>query len=150
MENITQEYHGSKIYFDEKTEEWCVTFDGHTNKNKSLQLVKNFIDRRNKNDFKRIPVYLEDGNYYHDSSYKKATITSMGLDGRLYVVKDGEKSASVVWGAIIQNEENEKKIAEILEIQKQSEQLKERRQKLVSSLKKVDTDAIKKKVLGIK
>ena len=56
---IRYEYHGQIIIFDEERDEWRVVFDHKEQRHKSLQIIKDYIDKRNKKVFKRIPVFIQ-------------------------------------------------------------------------------------------
>lgn len=148
--NITHEYHGTKITFDEKREEWKIVKDGKEQRHKSLQIVKNYIDRANKKAFKRVPVFVQKGSYFSSAGYDEAEITSVGVDGTVFVVKKGEKHASHCGTAYKHNAANAKKVAEIDRLQKIKDDAEEALREAKNSLERVDFDALRKQALGEK
>lgn len=148
-DQIIHEYHGEKISFDESKEEWKVVFDGKAQYHKSLQVIKNYIDRRNKKKFDRIPVFIQKGRYYGENEgYVKATITSVGVDGTIFIVREGRKSAEHCGMAYVRNAKNEKLIEEITTLHKAKEQATERLRVARNRLVVVNFETLRKKALG--
>ena len=147
---ITREYHGQTISFDERREEWKITMDGKEQCHKSLQIIKNYIDRRNKKEFKRVPVFVQEGNWYHSTrKYEKATITSVGVDETIFIVREGRKHAEHCGTAYLQNDKNKKLIEEIAALHgdrdRADEKLSAAREKLVEvNLDKLREEALRK------
>lgn len=151
MENqITHKYHGQKIVFDEKQEDWKVVIDFKEQHHKSLQVIKNYIDRRNKKEFTRVPVFVQKGNSYYDrqEGYEKAMITSVGVDGTIFVVREGRSSAEHCGTAYIQDAKNEALIKEIVALYKAVKVTNEKLRVAQNKLKEVNFEALRKKALG--
>lgn len=148
-ETIIHEYHGQKIEFQERTEEWGVVYDGVEQLHKSLQFVKNYIDRRNKKEFERVPVFVERGSFYDSKEgYEKAMITSVGVDGTIFIVREGRKSAEHCGTAYVQNEKNARLVGEIMMLHKAHDQAENRLRVAKDKLVEVNFEALKKKALG--
>lgn len=146
------------MVFDEGREVWWVMIDGKKQEHASIKIVKAFIDRHNKNDFERIPIFMRDtgGGYYSYNrkdgpDYVKAVITSIGIDGTVFVVKEGEKHAEHMrYDLYVQNAKNEKLIAELEEITVQKKALDKKYQEKKEQLVEVDIEKLRKQVLGEK
>lgn len=150
-EQITHKYHGQTITFDEKKEDWKVVMDNHEQHHKSLQVVKNYIDRRNKKKFNRIPVFINKGYSYYDSEgYDKAVITSIGVDETVFVVREGEKHASHCRTAFVRNAKNEKLIKKIADLCKARKKAGDDIDAAKRMLIQVDFEALIKKALDKK
>lgn len=156
---LSQEYHGYQIYFDDKAEEWWFQDkEGDQQKNKSLKLIKNYIDRLNKKAFTRVSVYVKGGRRYYssvdeDEKYVKATITSVGIDGTIYIVRGSSKHAERFWDhseVWEQTSDNWNKMQQVVEIEKQIKMLEKKKDKIHESLKKIDLAKLKKQALGEK
>lgn len=155
MAKIEQEYHGQTIQFDEGSERWFIYHEGKQQSNASIKIIKNFIDRLNKKAFDRIPIYVEQERSYYSRNeivqgYEEATITSIGIDGTVFIVRNGQKSASHGWGGYLKSEKNKKLIDEIIQIRGQIIKLKIEEEKKEKSLEKVDTEKLRRQVLGEK
>lgn len=148
---IIHEYHGQRIVFDEQHEDWKVVIDGDEQHHKSLQIIKNYIDRKNKKEFTRVPVFVEKGRgwgYQDTEGYEKAMITSVGVDGTIFIVREGRKSAEHCRTAYIQNAANENLIKEIEALYKAREDADKKYDQAKQKLKAVDFEALEKKALG--
>lgn len=153
MENtqIQQEYHGKKIFFDEKKEEWYINTDGKYQYHKSLQIIKNWIDKSNKKQFERIPVFVSKNRYHYGSreqGYENGVITSVGVDGTVFVVREGRKSAEHCYAAYIKDENNASLIKEIAIAHKEKVEAEAKYDMATKKLKEVDFDKLREKVLG--
>lgn len=151
MENqIVQEYHGKQIKFDEKKEEWFVNFEGKLQYHKSLQIIKNYIDRLNKKAFDRVPVFVSKRRSYYnrEEEYEKAVITSVGVDGTIYIVREGQKNAEHCYCAYVQNEKNEALIKEIAVAYQEKKDAEKKYEVARKKLEEIDFNGLKKKALG--
>lgn len=151
LDPVSVEYHGTKIHFDGEKEVWYIVMEGKRTENKSIKLIQTFIDRMKKKAFERIPVFVrERGGYYSrgDRKFVKAMITSVGVDGTLFIVRDGSKSAEHGWGGYVQNESNAKLIKEIESLEVQMEKMKNEKEAKEKQLEEIDTDKIRESVLG--
>lgn len=148
-DQIIHEYHGQKIEFDESREEWGVVFDGTEQFHKSLQVVKNYIDRGNKKKFERVPIFVQKGSYYNGiPGYEKAMITSVGVDGTIFIVREGRKSAEHCGTAYVRNDKNKKLIEEIITLETARKKATERLRVAKNRLVEVNFEALRKKALG--
>ncbi len=152
MTTLEQQYHGHRIYFKEKTEEWCITLEGKEQCNKSLQAIKNYIDRANKKKFTRVPVYVdkEVSWYKKDEGYDEAEITSVGIDGTIFIVRRGSKHAEHSRICYVRDDKNAKLIIEIARLTKVYQDAKQAKEKAEEELQKVDLEALRKEALGEK
>lgn len=150
---ITREYHGHTITFDEEKEKWYIVVDGRRQEHSSFKIVQNYVDRLNKKAFKRIPVFIEIGyrwNRNGGQGWTKGVITSVGVDGTVFVVKEGEKHAEHCGVAYEQTPENKKKIEQVVKLNKDRDALDEKIRKVYNSIKNVDFNKIRKEALGEK
>ena len=76
---ITTEYKGHKIAFNLFCEEWRLT-DSHDVSKKSLQAVKDYIDKLEKKSFQRFQAY----SYKHDG-FEEVTVTSIDDEKRFWI-----------------------------------------------------------------
>ena len=76
---ITTEYKGHKIAFNQYCEEWRLT-DSHEVSKKSLQAVKDYIDKLEKKGFQRFQAYV-----YNYDGFKEVTVTSIDDEKRFWV-----------------------------------------------------------------
>lgn len=91
-DNIEIAYKGAKILFDTSTEEWVarMNIEGYSpedtlKRHKSLQKLKDAIDRFNKKDFKPIPILMFK-DYSRDNEMKNADIISFtSIPGECWV-----------------------------------------------------------------
>ena len=153
MENkITHEYHGERITFNEQREEWGVVMDHKEQFHKSLQVIKNYVDRRNKKKFTRVPVFVKERYGYNSNveKYEKAVITSVGVDGTIFIVRESQKHAEHCGRAYTQSPKNEKLIGEIGLLIKERDLAKEKLDNAQKKLTSIDFEALRKKALGEK
>ena len=78
-QTITTEYKGHKIAFNQYCEEWQLTNSQEVSK-KSLQAVKDYIDKLEKKSFQRFQAYI----YNHDG-FEIVTVTSIDDEKRFWV-----------------------------------------------------------------
>ncbi len=152
-DQIIHEYHGQKISFDERREEWKVVMDEKEQYHKNLKVIKNYIDSRNKKKFDRVPVFVEKGSSYsshfnQEHGYEKAVITSVGVDGTIFVVRQGTKYAEHCGTAYIQDAKNKKLIEEIVTLHKARNEADKKLRAAKDKLVEVDFDALRKKALS--
>ena len=147
---ISLEYHGEQITFDEDREEWKVVINFKGQYHKSLQVIKNYIDRRNKKKFDRVLVFIEERTSYfaRQRGFIKAVITSVGVDGTVFVVREGQKNAEHCGTAYSRNKENVSLIKKIGIAQRKKESAEKEYRELRESLEAVDFNALRKKALG--
>jgi len=148
-DKIKTEYHGYDIHFDEKNEGWFIIIDGKIQYHKSLQSIKNYIDRLNKKDFKRIPVYVFNGGYFRGGreGYAKAEITSIGVDRTVYVVREGNKNAEHCGTAFVRNAKNEELIKRIEEAKEEKDRADRKYEEAKTALERLDLEKVIDKAL---
>src|SRR5258708_4820083 len=92
------EHGGFKIKFDQSEEEWIAKIsDSEWVRDKSLKKLKEYLDKLNKKEFKRIPIFVHVNRYSRGDKYEprygQATITSVSPNGNAYYVEKGSKHA---------------------------------------------------------
>lgn len=140
-------YKGRKISFSERSEVWYFDEDGDRQENASLKALKAYIDKLDKKAWKRIPVFFEPGwRYSGDKArFVEGEITSVSADGRdIFLVekisKERKKNASWI---LAHTPENVKKIAEIARLDAEEKAIEEKRDKVKSSLERVNEQQLK-------
>lgn len=160
MPEITVEYRGTKITYTQ-AEEWEVMLPGkkRPESNQSLELVKRAIDRSFRKDFDRIPVLVEkprsDRGWGNSYRYESAMITSVGIEGEVFVVREGSKTAEEAHTIYLDTPENRKKMEYLTKVQDEIESIRSKASDLERTqygkrdkLKEFDKEALRKKVLG--
>jgi len=152
IQEILYQYHGHQIRFDQEKEDWYIVSNFKEQHHKSLQAIKNFIDRMNKKEFERVPVFVpkSTGYFSHSrgQSYEDATITSVGIDGTIFIVREGKKSAEHCRIAYIKNAKNKALIYNIGLAYHAKEKAEKEYDALRAKLEVVDYEALIKKALG--
>ncbi len=126
MEEISVIYKGWRIVFVEdsweKKEYWVLVDDDNNRdyKNEKLKVVKEYIDRLNKKDFKQFEIYHRGWR----GGYHKFIVTSINEDGDLWIkTSQGRRQKIRADQAVILSDENDSIIKEILDIENTIKQL---------------------------
>jgi hypothetical protein len=144
---IKQEYNGYTIYFNEEGEYWKTLISGEWQRG-SLKEIKSYIDKLNKKDFKRIPIFFREySSYGRNRDFKKAEITSIGLDKTVFIVPEGRKNAEHCSIAYKQTTENQNIILEIYKLEKEKKNIEELLNEKNKSLEIVDFEDLYNKFI---
>lgn len=142
-------YRDFKIWYDENKEEWCAQIKKREIRHGNIKNVKTAIDRTFIQKFERIPVYVSEGSSWdRKTTYTKGFITSLGLDGVLYVVREGEKTARHFYNIFQFTEANGERIKKIQEAMATIEKAEKEKHAAINVLAGFNADALRKKVLG--
>lgn len=158
LPEIVVEYRGHKIRYTED-EQWEVQLAGRKKpeSNKSIELVKRAIDRTFRKPFDRIKVLVEKSSSGYGGSFKfeEAEITSVGIEGEVFAVREGSKTAEQIYTYYLDTPENRKAMKSIEETKEKIEKMRVEASNLERplydrkrKLKEFDKDALVKKVLG--
>lgn len=163
MPEISVTYRGFKIsYTSHRDEEvWSVVLPGKKNPetNRQLELVKRAIDRTFRKPFDRISVLVEKrssgSGWGHSDRFEKAMITSVGIEGELFIVREGQKSAEEANTLYVDTPGNAKIATElegiedeITTLRSKASDLERGQYKKREKLLAFDKEALRKKVLG--
>lgn len=145
------EYNGHKIGYIKNAEEWFTYIKGHRNAHGSLKVVQAAIDRSLRTPFERIPVIVEkrDREYGRaPNRFVNGEITSVGIDGTLYIVLEGQKAAEAHRSVYIKSKANDIRIRAIVKADEDLKDARDREQKARWKLQQFDGQALRNKVLG--
>lgn len=138
-------YDGITIGYDEQEDVWRFILRGRNRKAASLTQAKEFIDKPVPDEVKKAPfqpieALYKSGYSYSKEEYAPVTITSLAEDSRYNAVEawireeDGSRRKVGIHSLYLKNDHNAKVIQQLKDIDKQTADLKAKRDKIDDAL----------------